>query len=432
MSLELAQALRERLESAFAGQEELRARALNLIASQNLMSPAARAAHASAFADKLAGAGIGRRGNLGARWVDVLETAMLEAAHHLYGTRHVEYRLMSGSMANQMAIVGAIPPGATVLVMPRAASGDRSIQERGYPRWIGAKVVDLPWDYARGDVDLDGLPGALRRYRPAWIVVGGSRPLFPYAVRALRDEAAVFGCRILYNGAHILGLWAGGQFQDPLAEGADLVTGSTQKTLPGPVGGLCLTRDPDLARRVAGLCDDVLADYGNARVAALAVTLCEMVAFGRDYASAVVANARALAAALAAEGFDVVAADRGYTASHQVLVRTEGTRVADVAGALEGASVLGTLVRLVTRNGGEPEPALRFGTCEVTRRGMGGDAMARVGRLLRRLLLDGESPEHVRSDVRELLAGFTTARYAFTAAEAAGAKEEMIARVGPA
>jgi glycine hydroxymethyltransferase len=415
VSFELAQALLRRLDVAFAGQEEQRTHALNLIASQNLMSPAVRAAHGSAFVDKLAGAARDRRGNLGTSHVDALETAMLEAAQHLYGTRHVEYRLMSGSLANQMAMMAAFPAGATVLVMPRAASGDRSIQERGYPRWIGAKVVDLPWDYERGDVDLDDLPGALQRYRPAWVVLGGSRPLFPYAVRAVRDEAAAVGCRVLYDGAHILGLWAGGQFQDPLAEGADLVTGSTQKTLPGPVGGLCLTRDADLARQVGELLDDVIADYGNARVAALAVALCEMVAFGRDYAGAVVGNARALGRALAAECFDVVAADRGFTASHQSLVITAGTRVPDVGRTLEAASILCTLVRVVRRNGGEPEPALRLGTCEVTRRGMSGDEMGRVARLMRRLLLDGESPERIQSEVRDLLAGFGTVRYAFPA-----------------
>jgi glycine hydroxymethyltransferase len=415
VSLELAQALLRRLDTAFSGQEEQRACALNLIASQNLMSPAARAAHGSAFVDKLAGAALGRRGNLGTRNVDELETAMLEAARHLYGTPHVESRPMSGSLANQVAMMAAFPPGATILVMPRAASGDRSIQERGYPRWAGAKVADLPWDHARGDVDLAGLRSALREHRPAWIVVGGSRPLFPYSVSAMRDEAAAFDCRILYDGAHILGLWAGGQFQDPLAEGADIVTGSTQKTLPGPVGGLCLTRDPDLARQVGALLDDVISDYGNARVAALAVTLCEMVAFGRDYASAVVANARALGRALLAEGFDVVAADRGCTASHQILVLTAGMRVADVGRALETASIHCTLVRIVRRNGSEPETALRLGTCESTRRGMGVEEMGRVARLLRRLLLDGESPERIRAEVRDLLAAFGTVRYAFPA-----------------
>ncbi len=136
-----------------------------------------------------------------------------------------------------------------------------------------------------------------------------------------------------------------------------------------------------------------------------------MVAFGRDLASALVANACALSRAVAAEGLDVVAADRGFTASHQVLVLTGRTRVADVASASEAASILCTPVRLGTKNGGEAEPGLRLGTCEVTRRGMDTAAMARATRLVRRLVLDGESPVSVRPDVRELLARFAETRY---------------------
>src|SRR5205814_2206521 len=113
--------------------EERRDATLNLIASQNVVSPAARAALAST---------LGQRSHIGGRHVDQVESAMLEAAQTLYGTRNVEYRLMSGSLANQMAIVSAIPLGATVLVMPRSASGDKSVQAHGYLRWIGARVVD--------------------------------------------------------------------------------------------------------------------------------------------------------------------------------------------------------------------------------------------------------------------------------------------------
>ena len=95
--------------------------------------------------------------------------------------------------------------------------------------------------------------------------------------------------------------------------GADIVTGSTQKTLPGPLGGLLFCKDRDVLRDIAQTCDDVLGDHGNARVAALVVTLSEMVAFGRDYARAIVANAQALAGTLAAEGFTVAGADQGIT-----------------------------------------------------------------------------------------------------------------------
>src|SRR5262249_47762531 len=159
-----------------------------------VLSPAVRAALVST---------LGQRSHVGASHVERLEAAMLEAAEHLYRTRHIEYRLMSGSLANQMAIVGAIPARATVLVMPRAASGGRSIQRTGYVGWRDARVVDLPFDYARHNVDLDGLRSAMRTHRPAWLIIGGSRLLFPYPLAEMRAEADAVGCRILYDGAHI-------------------------------------------------------------------------------------------------------------------------------------------------------------------------------------------------------------------------------------
>ena len=392
-----------RIDAALAVERE-RDEAINLIASQNVMSDAARTAAAST---------LGQRSHVGARHVDAVEQAMLEAARTLFGTPHIEYRLMSGSLANQMAIVSAIPAGATVLVMPRVASGDRSIQANAYPSWRGTRVIDMPFDYARHNVDLDGVRRALHEHRPSWLIIGGSRPIFPYPVAALRADADAVGCRILYDGAHILGLWAGGEFQNPLAEGADIVTGSTQKTLPGPLGGLLFCRDQGVLRSIAQTCDDVLGDYGNARVAALAVTLAEMVAFGRDYARAIVANAQALAGALAAAGFTVAGAEQGFTTSHQVLVYPRGIRVEDITTAMATARILCSLVPL--RAGDETVTGLRLGTSSVTCRGMMLVEMRELARLMMRFLLHAEDPAIIGKEVRALRASFPTVQYAFPA-----------------
>ncbi|PYM12250.1 MAG: serine hydroxymethyltransferase, partial [Candidatus Rokuibacteriota bacterium] len=285
----------------------------------------------------------------------------------------------------------------------------------GYLSWIGARVVDMPWDYARHNVDLDGVRRALRERRPSWLIIGGSRPLFPYPVSAMRAEADQVGARILYDGSHILGLWAGGQFQNPLAEGADIVTGSTQKTIPGPLGGLLFCRDAELLRPIAQICDGVLGDHGNARVAAIGVTLAELVAFGREYAGAIVANARALGGALAAEGFTIAAADLGFTSSHQVLVLPDGWRAPDAAAALERAGIQCSLVALHRAADAPAVTGLRLGTSGVTRRGMTPAEMKVAARLMARALLHVEDGEVIRKEVRELRAAFPDVRYTFPA-----------------
>jgi glycine hydroxymethyltransferase len=417
LSLTIGMDLLRRVNAAMEGQQrEIQDGTLNLIASQNLLSPAARAALSGAFADKLGSGARGRASQVslpGRQHVEGLESALLEAAQRLFGTPHIDYRLLSGSIANQMAMMALIPRGAKVMTMPRYASADPSVREEGYLRWLGVKLLELPWDYDSINVDLDEYRRALREQQPDWLIVGGSRPLFPYPVAEMARAASAIGCRILYDGAHLLGLWAGGQFQDPIAEGADIVTGSTQKTLPGPVGGLLLGRDGELVNEVSQLLTDALGSYNNARVACLAVSLCEMVAFGRDYAAALVANARALGQALVNEGFQVMGSHLGFTSSHQTLLLLPGVRVADVMAALQAASILSSPVNVIRQNGAKPEPALRLGPNDPTRRGMGPGEMAVTARLLRRLLLDGEAPERVASAVRELRAAFPGVHYTF-------------------
>jgi glycine hydroxymethyltransferase len=138
-----------------------------------------------------------------------------------------------------------------------------------------------------------------------------------------------------------------------------------------------------------------------------------MVAFGRDYARAIVANAQALAGALAAAGFTVAGAEQGFTTSHQVLVYPRGIRVEDITTAMATARILCSLVPL--RAGDETVTGLRLGTSSVTRRGMTPVEMRELARLMTRLLLHAEDPAIIGKEVRALRASFPTVQYAFPA-----------------
>ena len=124
----------------------------------------------------------------------------------------------------------------------------------------------------------------------------------------------------MYDGAHVLGLIAGGEFQDPLREGADVMTGSSHKTFPGPQGGFLLSdsEDESLQKKLNNaIFPGVCSSYHLHHVAGKVVAMAEFEAHGEQYARDIVANARALGSALAAEGFDVIAEERNFTASHQ-------------------------------------------------------------------------------------------------------------------
>src|SRR5437899_6877889 len=138
--------------------------------------------------------------------------------------------------------------------------------------------------------------------------------LFPFPLQAISDIIAEWGGRVFFDGAHQLGLIAGGQFQDPLHEGAVVMTGSAGKTFSGPQSGIIVWNDPDLTVPITDAIFPMLAATHQVnRVAALAVSAAEMLAFGKVYMAQIVRNAQALGAALARRGISVLGAHKGYT-----------------------------------------------------------------------------------------------------------------------
>ena len=262
------------------------------------------------------------------------------------------------------------------------------------------------------EIDLEQLARDADRLRPRWIFVGSSRPLFPYPLPEIRRIADGVGAAILYDAAHILGLYAGGRFQDPLGEGAAAVTSSTHKTFPGPVGGLILTNRAGLGERIRNFTTTAIGNYHNNRAAALAVSLAEMLTFAEAYAEATILNAQALARAMDDAGLAVVGKAKGFTQSHVVMLdlsttmdstecwkRLETARITCEANPLPGTY---------------PErAALRLGATGLTRRGMGPDEMATVAGYLRRVIVEREDPSRVARDVKRLSSEFRRVHYCF-------------------
>ena len=385
---------------------------LSLVASRNLLSPRARAMMASGLMERVTGGGwVGERRKSGNAMIDRIEAILVLLASKLFRAEWVEYRMPTGSIANAVFVLAATKPGDTVMALSPKHGGHPTYGVPGYGGAHALRISDLPClEDDTVEIDLEKTAQEAKRLRPKWIFLGSSRPLFPYPLRELSEIAASVGAGILYDSAHILGLWAGGQFQDPLGEGARVITDSTHKTFPGPVGGLILTNDRALAERLRGFTTIAIGNYHNNRAAALAVTLAEMQVFAADYAEATVGNARALAEALDAEGFKVVGKSKGYTQSHVVLLDLSRTMDATEAWKrLEGAKIAC-----------EPNPlpstypkaaALRLGSPGLTRRGMGPGEMAEVARFVRRAIVDREDPGQVGKDVEDLSSRFTQVCY---------------------
>lgn len=385
---------------------------VNLVASHNRLSPRARAILASSVAEHIMSGRLGSREHAGGGFIDAIDTIVVELARSLFGAWAAEYRAMSGALANGLALSALARPGDTVMALPARFGGHRTYRETGYSGVLGLRVVDIPCRDPDGAIDLDALAAAAHRERPKVIIVGTAEQLDPYPVAALRSIADAARARLFYDGAHILGLVAGGQLQDPLGEGAHVLTGSTQKTLGGPIGGLVMTTDEGLGDRVTRVTSGLISNYHNNRIAALAITLAEMTRFGQAYAAQVVENARALARALADQGVPVVGTPPRFTSSHIVLVDASGLPDGETAFArLEAARILTTRVPLPHTY--PDRRGIRLGTPAATRSGMAAAEMQAIAVLVRRVLVDREAPERVVGDAAALGAAFSGVRYCF-------------------
>ena len=334
--------------------------------------------------------------------LEILEVLTTRAVAATVRARHADARVPSATIANLAAYAGMTDVGATTAALPRWAGGHFNHHSEGAAGIRGHRVVELPYDVAAHDVDVDALPGFLERERPALIALGGSVMLFPHRLAEIVPVARAAGARVLYDASHVAGLIAGGRFQDPLADGVDVVTFSTYKSFGGPPGGVVATNDAEIAERIsAAVYPGLTANYDAGRFRALGIAAAELLEHGAEYAARCIASAQALACALHDEGLPVAGAERGFTASHHVAIPLPDAIAGEWAvGRLARAGVYLSATQIGGANG--PVAALRLGTQELVQRGFCPDDMAAVATLVARVLEGGEAPSDVRPDVLAL------------------------------
>jgi glycine hydroxymethyltransferase len=407
-------------------------RAIPLIASENLLSPYAKELLISDLHSRYAEGLPGERYYEGNEQVDEVENLCLDLARRLFRCPFADVRPTSGTVANLAVLKALAEPGDLVGTSRLADGAHISSASFGAFGLRGVKPVYYAWDPERMTVDVARTREILRAVRPKLCLFGLSLFLFPMPIEELRPTLEEIGARGWYDGAHVLGLIAGGEFQDPLREGCSVLSASTHKTLPGPQHGILLStaEDPELVKKLqSGAFPGVTSNHHLNAMAALAVSLAEHLEFGREYAHRTVANARALAQALHDRGFDVLAADLGFTRSHTIAVRVEKEGGGEaVAKRLADAGVIANKNLLPGDKSPKHPGGVRLGTPEVTRVGMGEREMVRIAELFDDLLHRGRSTEDVARSAADLKSGFTTLRYCFAAGEAAYRYYDLVGR----
>src|SRR6266540_5048106 len=380
-------------------------RCINLLAPEAPTSPMVRALLSSEIGTRAAEGNIGQvnRWFAGTQYIDEVEALCVELLKVAFCCNYADHRLM-GSMLGNMAVYHALTqPGDVIMSAPQPFGGHSSNRYDGPAGTRGLKIVDVPFNMDELEVDLDGFAKVARQNKPKLVVRGMAMTLFPLPVREMSQIIAEWGGKFIFDGAHQAGLIAGGQFQDPLKEGAIILTGSAGKTFSGPQSGMNMWNDPELTKPITDTIFPVLAATHQVnRVAALAVSAAEMIEYGKFYMAQIVRNSKALGKALDERGIPILCAHKGYSQSHQIIVQ-----VKQYGGGLEVAHRLAEANIITNKNlvpEDQPEDwdhpsGLRIGTIEITRLGMNENDMITIADFIARVLVENEDPESVGKEV---------------------------------
>ena len=389
---------------------ERQADGLELIASENFVSPAVLEATGSVLTNKYAEGYPGKRYYGGCEVVDVAERLAIERAKELFGAEHANVQPHSGSQANMAAYLALMEPGERLLGMDLSAGGHLTHGSKVNFSGRLFEVASYGVDADSGLIDYGALQRVAEEARPQVVIAGGSAYSRTIDFARFREVADSVGARLVVDMAHFAGLVAGGAFPSPVPH-ADIVTSTTHKTLRGPRGGLILCREEHAKAVGKWIFPGIQGGPLMHVIAAKAVAFGEALEPSfRDYATRVIDNARVLAAALVDRGYHVVT---GGTDSHLFLVdlRKSGELTGKDAEAALG--VAGMTVNKNTVPGETRSPfvtsGIRIGTPALTTRGMGEDEMRRIGGWMADVLDapdDRSRLDTVRDRVRELCASF--------------------------
>ena len=399
------------LWNAIAKEEERQQNNIELIASENVVSKAVMAAQGSILTNKYAEGYPGRRYYGGTDVVDVVETLAIERAKEIFGAKFANVQPHSGSQANCAAYMALIEPGDTVMGMDLAAGGHLT---HGAPVSFSGQTynfVSYSVDPETELLDFDAILKQAQEVKPKLIVAGASAYSQIIDFSKFREIADAVGAKLMVDMAHIAGLVAAGLHPSPVPY-AHITTTTTHKTLRGPRGGLILTNDEDLAKKInSAIFPGIQGGPLEHVVAAKAVSFKEVLdpAF-KEYVANVIKNSKAMVEVFLQDpDFRIIS---GGTENHLFLV--------DVTKVVENGKVAQNLldeVNITLNKNSIPYETLspfktsgiRIGSAAITARGFGEEESRKVAELIIKTLKNAENEsvlEEVRSAVKELTDAF--------------------------
>jgi len=398
-----------------------------LIASENIPSPAVREAIISDFGNRYAEGWPGERVYAGCVYIDDVEFECMKLAQKLFKAEFADVRPISGVVANLVIYSAFSNPGDVMLAPSIPAGGHISHGKKEHSGTAGLvhglEIEFYPFDAEEMSIDVDKTKKKVEELNkagrlPKIAMFGGSLFLFPHPVKELSSFLKNFDVHINYDAAHVAGLIAGGQFQDPLREGANTMTMSTHKTLFGPQGGLVLGFENHAEMIKKATFPGLTSSHHIHHMAAKAITFAEALEFGKDYAKQVIKNAKALGEYLNGFGFKILGEKRGFTKSHQIAVNvldySDGGKIEidlEKANIIVNRQLIPGDIK-AGRNYFHPG-GIRLGVSELTRLGYVQSDMQVVAQFIKQVIIDKKDPKKIKSKVKSFRKDFQKVHYCF-------------------
>jgi glycine hydroxymethyltransferase len=361
----------------------------------------------------------------GQKYMSQIENETTDIMKSLFRTEWADVRLVSGTHANLATFKGLslASKNNKMVVTPLSCGAHISHDYTGLAgNILGLDNINHVYNIDEFNIDAEKSAYVIRAAKPGIVTFGGSLFLFPHPIKELKAVCDEVGAYVAYDASHVLGLIAGGQFQDPLREGADFITSSTHKTFPGPQGGVIMgsPTSPALEKAVKKIQFAIFPLSASSthlgRLPALGIAALEMKVFGTDLAKQIVKNAQAAGQYLCENGVKVLAEKKGFTKSHQIAVDIRsyggGNKIAQ---DLEDANIIlnKNLLPYDNQSSKEDPSGLRIGFQDITRRGFKEGDIKHLCDLMLDVIKAKRKPSEVKQDVLALKREFSGVKYGF-------------------
>ena len=412
---------------------------INLIASEGLKSPAVK--QMQALSSDLEGryaegendleGHVKKRYYQGQKYMTPIEDYTTDLMKKLFKCDWADVRIVSGTHANLATFKGLslASKNRKMVVTPLSCGAHISHDYTGLAgNVLGLENINHVYNVDELNIDVDRSIDVIRAAKPGIVTFGGSLFLFPHPIKELRAVCEEVGAYVAYDASHVLGLIAGGIFQDPLREGADFITSSTHKTFPGPQGGVVMgsrngQRMEKAIKKIQFAIFPLSASNTHlGRLPALGIAALEMKIFGNELARQIVKNAQTAGQYLCENGVSVLAEKKGFTQSHQIAVDVcnfgGGKKIAQ---DLEDSNIIlnKNLLPYDDQSNRDNPSGLRIGFQDVTRRGLREGDIKHLCDLMLSVITGKRKPSEVKEEVLALKKEFNQVKYGFQNVEEA-------------